>query len=138
MKISLLAFSYLLSIALSAFASTHAKYETKPLSEQQAKTHKLDTKFYKKATEVDSILIATSEKVSDYAHAETAYLFGKMMKSIDPVVAERIRKRRLLCILVGHDELTSQLPQFRSDKTGKELDFYNWRQRGFLRWIDRC
>ena len=56
--------------------------ETKPLSEQQAKTHKLDVKFYKKATEVDSILIATSGKVSDYALAETAYLFGKMMKSI--------------------------------------------------------
>ena len=136
MKIS----SAFLSLVLSFFAgllhcSAFAKYETKSLSEEQAKAHKLDTKFYKKATEVDSILIATSGKVSDYAHAETAYLFGKMMKSINPEVAERIRKRRLLCVLVGHDELTSQLPQFRSDKTGRELDFYNWRQRGFLRWF---
>ena len=118
MNIPLFAFPFVLSILLPAFASVHAKYETKPLSEKQAKAHKLDLKFYKKGTEVDSILIATSEKVSDYAHAETAYLFEKMMKSIDDVVAERIRKRRLLCILVGHDELTSQLPQFRSDKKG--------------------
>ncbi|MEE3177974.1 MAG: hypothetical protein VX269_11520, partial [Verrucomicrobiota bacterium] len=27
-------------------------------------------------------------------------------------------------------------PQFVTNKTGKELDFYNWRQRGFLRHID--
>ena len=136
MKIFSALFLFKLSFFVN-FLSFHsfAKYETKPLSEAQAKAHKLDVKFYEKATEVDSILIATSGKVSDFAHAETAYLFGKMMKSINPEVAERIRQRRLLCILVGHDELTSQLPQFRSDKTGKELDFYNWRARGFLRWF---
>jgi hypothetical protein len=33
---------------------------------------------------------------------------------------------------VAHDELTSDLPQFKQDKTGDELDFYNWRSRGFL------
>ena len=38
----------------------------------------------------------------------------------------------MLCVLIGHDELTSELPQFNTDKTGEELDFYNWRQRGFL------
>ena len=48
-------------------------------------------------------------------------------------IAERIRERKPLCILVAHDELTSDVPQFGTDKTGKELDFYNWRQRGFLR-----
>ena len=73
--------------------------------------------------------------MSDYAHAESAYLFGKIMQSIDKKVAERIREKRLLCILIGHDELTSEVPQFRTDKKGKELDFYNWRSRGFLRWF---
>ena len=58
-----------------------------------------------------------------------------MMKDINPDVADRIRSRKVLCILVGKDELTSQIPQFVSDKTGKDLDFYNWRQRGFLRYI---
>ena len=104
----------------------------KPLSEKQAAEYKLDKSFYKKATEVQQILVATSEKVSDYAHLETAYLFDRIMRSIDPQVAERIRQKKVLCILVGHDEFTSDVPQFKSDKTGKELDFYNWRSRGFL------
>ena len=112
-----------------------AAHETKPLSEDQLKVHKLDGKFFKKGTEVEGILIATSERVSDYAHAESAYLFGKIMQSVDKKVAERIREKRLLCILIGHDELTSEVPQFRTDKKGKELDFYNWRSRGFLRWF---
>ena len=58
------------------------------------------------------------------------------MSSIDPKVAGRIREQKVLCILVGHDELTSEVPPFATDKTGKELDFYNWRQRGFLRRIE--
>ena len=112
-----------------------AGFETKPLTEKQLKTHKLDGKFFKKGTEVEGILIATSDRVSDYAHAESAYLFGKIMQSIDKKVADRIREKRVLCILIGHDELTSEVPQFRTDKKGKELDFYNWRSRGFLRWF---
>ncbi|HAE11731.1 MAG TPA: hypothetical protein DCG39_08810, partial [Opitutae bacterium] len=121
------------SLILGVFLQ--AAHETKPLSEDQLKAHKLDGKFFKKGTEVEGILIATSERVSDYAHAESAYLFGKIMQSVDKKVAERIRGKRLLCILIGHDELTSEVPQFRTDKKGKELDFYNWRSRGFLRWF---
>ena len=40
----------------------------------------------------------------------------------------------MLCLLVAHNELTSDMPQFKTTKTGKELDFYNWRSRGFLTW----
>ena len=108
------------------------KHVVQPLSAELAKEYDLNTTFYKKATYVQDILIATSEKVSDYAHLEAAYLYDKIMSSIDKDVAQRIRDRKVLCILVGHDELTSQIPQFKSDKTGKELDFYNWRSRGFL------
>ena len=78
------------------------------------------------------ILIATSSRVSDLAHLEAAYQFGMIMQLISPAIAARIREKKVLCILIGHDELTSQLPQFKSNKTGKELDFYNWRSRGFL------
>ena len=112
------------------------KYEVKPLSDALAKEYDLDQSFYKKATYVQDILIATSDRVSDYAHKEAAYLYDKIMKSIDADVAQRIRDKRVLCILVGHDELTSDIPQFKSDKTGKELDFYNWRSRGFLTKVD--
>ena len=104
-------------------------------SESQRKEYDLPQTFFKKSLLVQDILIATSDKVSDLAINESAYLFDQMMKDINPDVAARIRSRRVLCILVGKDELTSQIPQFVTNKTGKDLDFYNWRQRGFLRHI---
>ena len=115
--------------------SAQAIYEVKPLTESQASEYKLDTSFYRKATLVQDILIATSAKVSDLAHQETAYQFDMLMRSMKSGIAERIRKKKVLCLLIGHDELTSQLPQFITEKKGKELDFYNWRQRGFLSHI---
>ena len=115
--------------------SAQAEYEVKPLTESQAREYKLDTGFYRKATQVQDILIATSAKVSDLAHQETAYQFDMLMRSMKPGIAERIRKKRVLCLLIGHDEFTSQLPQFTTNKKGEELDFYNWRQRGFLSHI---
>ena len=104
----------------------------KSLSEEQAAEYDLDPGFYTKATMSEGILIATSEEVSDLAHLEAAYQFGMIMKRINPDIAERIREQKVLCLLIGHEELTSQLPQFASEKTGEELDFYNWRNRGFL------
>ena len=115
--------------------SAQAIYEVKPLTESQASEYKLDTSFYRKATLVQDILIATSVKVSDVAHQETAYQFDMLMRSMKPGIAERIRKKKVLCLLIGHDELTSQRPQFITEKKGEELDFYNWRQRGFLSHI---
>ncbi len=103
-----------------------------PPTEELAAKYKLDPSFYKKTLLVQNILIATSERVSDLAIRETAYLFDTVMKGIDPGVAERIRRQEVLCILIGHNELTSELPQFATKKTGKDLDFWNWRQRGFL------
>ena len=113
-----------------------ASNQIKALNAEQQKTYSLDSKFFKKSLLVQNILIATSVKVSDTAILETGYLFNHMMVSINDAVAERIRQRKVLCILVGKDELTSEIPQFVTTKTGKELDFYNWRQRGFLRHID--
>lgn len=126
----------LLIAALFVFVATGIaaaqEYSVVPLSQELASEYDLDRSFYKKATEVEGILIATSERVPDVAHLEAAYQFGMIMQRIHPPVAQRIRDRKVLCILIGHEELTSQLPQFRTDKTGKELDFYNWRSRGFL------
>ena len=121
----------------STYLAAQSAYQVKPLTETQAREYKLDTGFYKKATVVQDILIATSAKVADLTHKETAYQFDMLMRSIKPEIAEQIRKKRVLCLLIGHDELTSQLPQFTTDKKGKELDFYNWRQRGFLKYIGR-
>ena len=123
-----------LSIALIGVANA---YEVKPLSQKIADEYKLDRAFFKKGTMVQDILIATSVKVTDYTHLEAAYLFDKMMADLKPEIAQRIRDQKVLCILVAHDELTSDVPQFKSKKTGKELDFYNWRQRGFLTKVDK-
>jgi len=121
----------------TTYLAAQSTYQVKPITETQAREYKLDTGFYKKATMVQDILIATSAKVADLTHKETAYQFDMLMRSIKPEIAEQIRKKRVLCLLIGHDELTSQLPQFTTDKKGKELDFYNWRQRGFLKHIGR-
>ena len=125
-------FLFILFLLTTSTCIAKDRHLVQPLSDDLAKEYDLDKNFYKKATYVQDILIATSEKVSDYAHQEAAYLYVKIMSSIKKDVAQRILERKVLCILVGHDELTSQIPQFTSDKTGKELDFYNWRSRGFL------
>lgn len=126
---------FLLPVVLLAFPGTQASaqnHSVTKLSAKDAAEYKLDKKFYGKTTWVEDILIASSDKVSDHAHLEAAYQFEMIMKSIDKNVADRIREKKVLCILIGHNELTSELPQFGSDKKGKELDFYNWRNRGFL------
>ena len=119
------------SLALSA------DYVTKPLTDDQARQYELERSFYKKSTMVQGILIATSDEVSDHAHQEAAYQFDMIMNSIEADVAKRVRDSGVLCILIGHRELTSQLPQFTTNKKGKELDFYNWRRRGFLTRIKK-
>jgi hypothetical protein len=128
---SILMFLLASGLCLDAWSAYHVQ----PLSEVQAREYKLDTGFYKKATLVQGILIVTSEKVPDMVHRETAYLFDMLMRSIQPEIATRIRMKKVLCLLIAHDELTSQLPQFTTNKEGSELDFYNWRQRGFLTHI---
>lgn len=122
----------LLILALLFTSLPSFSQEVKALTPEIAKEYDLDPKFYAKTTLVHDILVATSKHIPDVTHKETAYLFDKMMRDLRPDIAKRIREQKVLCLLVGHKELTSDLPEFKSDKTGKELDFYNWRQRGFL------
>ncbi len=118
------------------FPAHASAYEVKSVSEAQSAEYNLDPSFYKKGILIQDILIATSKQVSDHTIREAAYQFDMVMKTIKPNVASRIRQRKVLCVLVAKDELTSDMPQFKSDKTGRELDFYNWRQRGFLTTIE--
>jgi hypothetical protein len=128
---------YLLTACAGASAfKTDTTFEVRPVTEDVAKEYGLDQAFYKKCTLVQGILVATSAKVSDAVHHEVAYLFDAMMRDVKPEIAKRIRDQNVLCIVAAHDELVSDIPQFRSDKSGKELDFYNWRNRGFLNMKD--
>ncbi|MFT5128346.1 MAG: hypothetical protein ACI8W8_001956, partial [Rhodothermales bacterium] len=112
-------------------------YQIAPPSPEICAEHDLDAGFYKKCVVVHDIAVVGTDKLMDHTLLETAYLFDKMMSSIAPDVAQRIRDRKVLCILAGIDELTSDFKTFKTNKTGKELDFYNWRKRGFLAWPKR-
>ncbi len=136
MPISFRSIQQLIAVLALGASASGAEFQVKPLTPEQATEYKLLPTFYKKATMVQGILIATSANVSDVVHLETAYQFDSVMSSIKPEIAQRIRDQKVLCVLVGHSELTSDMPQFVSDKTGKELDFYNWRQRGFLSEVE--
>jgi len=105
-------------------------------SEKDCEYFGLDPAFYTKSIRVQDIFITSSAKVNDYALKESAYLFEKLMSSLDPAVAQRIRDKKVLCIVLGATEQLSEMPQFATQKTGEELDYYNWRGRGFLRRID--
>jgi hypothetical protein len=120
----------------AALTASAPAYEVKAITREQAAEYKLEPAFFKKGTVTQGILIATSERVADVAHQEAAYLFDRVIGTLKPGIAQRIREDKVLCILVAHDELTSDIPQFKSDKTGQELAFYHWRQRGFLTKID--
>ena len=74
-------FSYIVLLFLTSSVLAKTPYEVKPLSKELAEEYKLDTSFYKKATYVQDILIATSDKVSDYAHLEAAYLYDQITVS---------------------------------------------------------
>jgi hypothetical protein len=125
------------AIFLASLPGAASAYDLKPISKAQATEYQLEPTFYKKGIVVQDILIATSKEVPDFTLQEAAYQFDRVMKTIQPEVASRIRAQKVLCVLVGKDELTSDMPQFKSDKTGQELDFYNWRQRGFLTTLDK-
>ncbi len=129
-------FGLLVVYAGVAALATESPFEIQPVSDEVAKEYSLDQSFYKKCTVVQGILVATSAKVSDHTLHEAAYLFDAIMKDVKPEIAKRIRDKKVLCIIAAHDELVSDIPQFRSDKTDKELDFYNWRNRGFLNMKD--
>lgn len=122
---------FLLTLTFPTLAAEKTFTVAPPTAEQVA-FYELDTDFYTKSILVQDILIATSSNVSDYALKESAYLFDKMLSSINPAVAQRVRDEKVLCLLIGATEQISELPQFKTDKTGEALDFYNWRKRGFL------
>ena len=112
--------SFLTLIALAiTLPCSAANHEVKALSEDIAREYDLDQSFYAKTTMAEGILIATSPKVTNTTHLEAAYLFEIMMKELKEPIAQRIRDAKVLCLLVAHNELTSDLPELKSDKTGK-------------------
>ena len=116
--LSLLAFTQAISSASAA-----ADYQVNPLTAEQKKAYLVNGTFYKKGIVVQDILIATSERVADHALLEAAYQFDMVMRSIDAQIAQRIRDKKVLCILIGDEELTSVDRQYLAFGEAFERDF---------------
>lgn len=113
-----------LALGLSAVV---AEFKVKPVSPEQAAGYKLVPTFFKRAALVQGILVATSANVPDVVHLAAAYQYDRVMRGIEPEVAQQVRDQKVPCVLVGHRELTSDMPPFVSDKKREKLDVYDWR-----------
>ncbi len=124
-------------LSLAACAQNTA-YRIEPIDRAFAEKYGLDRAFYKKHTSVQGIEIISSERVSDIAHREAGFLIEKQMANLRPDVARRIREADVLYFIIGNNELSSQVPEMRTDATGDQLDYYNWRARGMkTQWRGR-
>ena len=66
--------------------------------------------FYKKHVSAGGLLIASSEKVSDHALAEAAYLIRSMLAGRDDILAALIRNRVYVGVM-AYDQMTTDTPE---------------------------
>ena len=101
-----------LLLAVAAGCAAPAELRVSSPTAEQATAYKLDRSFTAKSCVTQGIRIASSAKVPDLVHREAAHLLDRVLESIDPAVARRVRESGVLCVLLGHEELTSDVPQF--------------------------
>ncbi len=82
--------------------------------------------FYKKCVLVHGLPIVSSEKVSDYALKEAAYLIGRMAEGREDVVEAMVRNRVRVAVMAA-SERTVDVPE-HSDL--KPASYWNRRARG--------
>ena len=68
--------------------------------------------FYKQHVVVDDLLIVSSEKVSEYALREVAYLTKKMLVNRPDVLDKLVERKRYVCIM-AYNEMQTDLPECR-------------------------
>jgi len=89
------------------------------------KSLKLDP-FYKKYINACGVAIVSSDKVSDYAMLEAAYLIGKMLED-RPDIGKAIAANKVRMVIMGVNEFTTDVPE-HSDL--KPKGFWDKRARG--------
>jgi len=88
---------------------------------------KLDLKpFYKKHIDLDGFSIISSEKVSDYALTEAAYLIKQVLQN-RPDILKKLAENKVRFVIMACDEMTTHIPE-HSDL--KPSQFWNRRARG--------
>jgi hypothetical protein len=107
-------------LMLSAFADGPELRVTEP-----PKSLNLDP-FYKKCVEVDGLPIVSSEKASDYALKEAAYLIGRMLEGRKDVI-DMMVKNKVHVAVMAYSERTVDIPEHRNMKPAA---YWNRRARG--------
>ncbi|MEZ8221105.1 Concanavalin A-like lectin/glucanases superfamily protein [Candidatus Fervidibacteria bacterium JGI MDM2 JNZ-1-D12] len=82
--------------------------------------------FYKKFVSANGIPIVGSEKVSDYALLEAAYIVNNMLAGRDDL-RKAIIRNKIRVVVMAHTELTTDIPE-HSDM--KPKDYWDRRARG--------
>ena len=82
--------------------------------------------FYKKCVVLDGLPIVSSEKVSDYALKEAAYLIGRMLDGRKDVIDVMV-KGKVRVAVMAHSERTVDIPEHRNMKPAA---YWNRRARG--------
>ncbi len=114
----------------------YKKYRSRPKPEKgDAGKHPVSAKlpehlklpaFYKKSTRVKGFPIVSSDKVSDFALKEAAYLIDKMIGHRQDIIDNMI-KRNCRLVVMAYNELTTQVPEHSKMTPAK---FWDRRARG--------
>lgn len=83
-------------------------------------------RFYKKYVDAGGLPVVASERVSDYALLEAAFLIGKMLQNRDDIV-QALAKNRTRFVVMAFDELTTMIPEHSDLEPAR---FWDKRARG--------
>ena len=103
--------------------SSSAKVTAPP--KDVVKSLKLDP-FYKKYINASGVAVISSDKVSDYALLEAAYLINKMLEG-HPDIAKAMAARKARMVIMGVNEFTTDMPEHSKMKP---KGFWDKRARG--------
>jgi len=104
---------------------TVSRWQVKPPSEKLKREWKLSP-FYKKHVSVDGFPVLASERVSDYALLEAAYLIDRMVSKRPDILRAMIQSRTRF-VIMGVDEMTTRIPEHSDLEPTK---FWDRRARG--------
>jgi len=101
------------------------RWQVKPISKQLERDWQL-APFYKKHISIDGFPILASERVSDYALLEAAYLIERMLDK-RPDLLRALVQNKTRFVVMGVKELTTQVPEHSDLQPSR---FWDRRARG--------
>ena len=107
-------------------AQPDTEWAVQPPSEELVSSLNLDGDFYKKHLDLDGFSILSSDKVSQYAHREAAWLIGNMLRNRPDLLSAIVSKNVRLAIMAPA-EMTTHIPEH---STLKPAAYWDKRARG--------